>query len=111
MPSVPSTSASFRDESAVCPNCFCSYGEFCAIYTANVSKLIELCQNHGVLLKQKECDYCKSLCRLDITSKCFRCDKTYVRGHKKRKRCNFKVSIFCNTWFSNSHVDIETNLK
>ena len=104
-------STSFRDESVVCPNCFCCYGEFWLIYSGKLSKLIELCQNHGVLLKEKQCDYCKSLCRLDISSLCFRCDKSYVRGHKKRKRCNFKVSIFNNSWFRHSHLDIETNLK
>ena len=111
-PSCSSTSAStsIPDDNLVCPDCYLGYREFGVAYNANVPKLIEFCQNHGVILKEKFCDYCNSLCRLDTTSKCFRCDKTYVRGHKKRRRCNFKVSIFRNTWFSYSHVDIETNL-
>ena len=33
-----------------------------------------------------------------------------VGHHKKRKRCNFRVSIFKNSWFEKAHIDIETNI-
>ena len=91
--------------------CFVSYGDFCAIYTGEIEKLIDLCQKHGVILKEKLCPTCGEQCRIDFKKLSFRCDKTYVtRGHR-RKKCSFKRTISKGTWFDNVKVDVETNLK
>ena len=103
-------SCSVREENIVCVNCHVGYGEFWAIYSGKFDKLIELAQNHGVLLKERECPTCKNLCRLDLNRKQWRCDKSYVAGKRRRKRCSFSVSVFKGTWFANSHLDIETKV-
>ena len=108
-----SSSASFLPQNLpiVCEDCFISYGDFCYLYTGDTDKLIKYCQNHGVILSEKLCDSCNCVCRIDINKLCFQCDKSYITQGRRRKRCNFKVSIFKNTWFHKSGVDIETNLK
>ena len=93
---------------------FISYGDFCISYSGQVRLLLEFAQRHDVILKEKTCPNCSTLCRLDCNRKAFRCDKTFVsRGSRgKRKRsCNFLVSCFKGTWFERAHLDIETNLK
>ena len=59
---------------------------------------------------QEHVRHCNSVCRLDFRCKYFRCDKSVKAGHKKRWRCNFKVSVFKTIWFDKSHLDVETNL-
>ena len=90
---------------------YVSYGEFCYIYTNSIQKLIILCQNHGVILKEKLCPTCGEQCRIDWNKLCFRCDKSYVTSGRRRKKCAFKKTIYKGTWFENVKLDVETNLK
>ena len=85
-------------------------GFFFHLYTGDIEKILKYCQEHGVILSAKACPHCNSECRLDYRCKYFRCDKAVIAGHKKRRRCNFKESVFKNTWFEKSHLDVETNL-
>ena len=85
-------------------------GFFFHLYTGNIEKILKYCQDHGVILSSRACPHCNSVCRLDYRCKYFRCDKSVSGDHKKRRRCNFKVSVFKNTWFDKSHLDVETNL-
>ena len=113
MAAVPSTSSTVEKdkEDIQCSECFVSYGDFCVIYSGHIEKLILWCQRHGLILKQKECGHCKNWCRLDFVRKAWRCDKTYKDTSKRKKRCNYSVSIFKGSWFENSHIDLETNIK
>ena len=95
----------------LCTGCHIGYGQFWEEYGNNSEQLIALCQKHALILKQKNCEKCGEICRIDISKKAFRCDKSYVVGHNKRKRCNFYVSLFKDTWFDHTKLDIETNLK
>ena len=72
-------SCSVLQENIVCVNCHVGYGEFWAIYSGKLDKLIELAQNNCVLLKERERPPCKNLCRLDLNRKQWRCDKNKVR--------------------------------
>ena len=87
------------------------YGEFSHIYTDNFKGLLSYAQTHGLLLSEKVCPQCKSVCRIDLQKKGFHCDKSVPRGHKRRRRCNFFASLFKGTWFEHSHLDLETNFK
>ena len=98
-------------ELADCTDCDIGYSLFYHLYTGDIEKIVKYCQAHGVILSARACPHCDSLCRIDYTCKYFRCDKSVSVGHhKKRRRCNFRVSLFKNTWFDKSHLDIETNL-
>ena len=101
-----------RDEplTLTCANCFVNYRDFIVHYYGHVDRIIKYCQDHGVIKSECYCPHCNSKCRIDINKKAFRCDKSYVANKKKRKRCNFKVSICKGTWFDNSHIDFETNI-
>ena len=90
---------------------FISYGDFCVSYSGQVRLLLDFVQRHGVILKEKTCPNCATLCHLDCNRKAFRCDKTLVSRGKRKRRCNFSVSCFKGTWFERAHLDIETNLK
>lgn len=94
-----------------CSECFLTYGEFCQTYGANTEKLIHWCQRHAILLSEKKCPNCDNLCRLDLAKKAWRCDKNYRDSGKRKRRCNFYVSIFKGSWFDHSHLDVESNLK
>lgn len=94
-----------------CPDCFVGYGQFCYLYTGRFDKLVSFSQTHGLILSEKRCPQCQSLCRIDLNKKSFRCDKSAASGHKRRRRCNFSESVFKGTWFDHAHVDLETNLK
>ncbi|XP_064095722.1 uncharacterized protein LOC135207801 isoform X2 [Macrobrachium nipponense] len=94
-----------------CVNCYLCYGDFCATFTGKIDLLIDLCQRHGVLFSHRTCPTCDGECRIDLNKMAFRCNKSYASFKKKRKRCNFFVSVFKGTWFANSHLDMETNLK
>ena len=98
-------------ELLTCPDCFIGYGQFWLSYSGKLDKLVRYCQDHGLILSEKECPECHSLCRIDLHRKAFRCDKSVARAHKRRRRCNFFVSIFQGTWFDHSHIDLETNFK
>ena len=88
-----------------------TYGDFCVVYTGKYQQLIAFLQNHGVILNQRQCPHCENECRIDWNRKLFRCDKSVVTSGRRRKRCNYKVSLFKGTWFERSHIDIETNVK
>ena len=72
---------------------------------------MEWCQRHGLLLKEKQCPHCENVCRVDFSKKAWRCDKTYKDSCKRKKRCNFYVSLFKGSWFDHSHLDVESNLR
>ena len=46
-----------------CVNCYLNYGDFCAVYSQQIEKLVGLAQNHGLILKEKTCPTCGELCR------------------------------------------------
>ena len=93
-----------------CADCDIGYGLFYHLYTGNIQKIVKYCQGHGVISSAKVCPHCDSSCRIDYSCNSFCCDKSVrVRHHKKRRQCNFKVSLLKNTWFDKAHLDIETN--
>ncbi|XP_037787789.1 uncharacterized protein LOC119583392 [Penaeus monodon] len=55
------------------------------------------------------CPKCGQECRI-TNEHYFRCDKS-KKVNNRTVRCNFKKSLFKNTWFDNSKLDFETNLK
>ena len=75
---VASTSAENLPENLAvrCEGCVITYGAFCFLYSSNIEKLIKYCQDHGVLLPEKLCDSCHSVCRIDINKLSFRCDRS-----------------------------------
>ena len=94
-----------------CQNCYLSHMQLVVYYFGQPEKVIKYCQDHGVISSESDilCPTCSTQCRLDLRRKAFRCDKSYSVRKKKRRRCNFFVSIFKGTWFGKSQVDIETN--
>ena len=82
-----------------------------ATFTLIISKgLVSNAQTHGLLLSEKVCPECKSVCRIDLQKKDF-VVTSVPRGHKRRKRCNFFAGLFKGTWFEHSHLDLETNIN
>ena len=69
---VASTSTSVTPENLPvrCENCTICYGDFCYLYTAYTEKLLKYCQDHGVILAEKHCASCNSVCRVDINKLC-----------------------------------------
>ena len=65
-----------------CPHCFLSYGEFSHFYTDDFKGLVSYVQTHGLLLSEKVCPECKSVCRIDLQKKGFCWNKSVPRGHK-----------------------------
>ena len=98
-------------ERPFCASCDIGYGEFFHKYFGETKLVIDLAQEHGLILNNVNCQKCQNPCRLDYrpTRKDFRCDRT-LKVHNRKKRCNFSLSVFINTWFSRSHIDIETNV-
>lgn len=94
-----------------CHGCTMGSHQFWVEYGGKMERVIKLCQDHGVILKTKNCIKCGEVCRLDIHRLAFRCDKLFVVRCQKRQLCNFSVSIFKGTWFDHTKLDIETNLK
>ena len=107
----PSVVTEFIAPPNTCLDCYTTYGEFCVIYCGNFQKIVEWCQRHGPLLKEKQCPHCENVCRVDFSKKAWRCDKTYKDSCKRKKRCNFYVSLFKGSWFDHSHLDVESNLR
>ncbi|XP_066970137.1 uncharacterized protein [Macrobrachium rosenbergii] len=97
--------------SQTCVNCYLSYKDFLVYYSGNYERLIQFCQDHGLLRKQAFCPHCGNKCRLDLQKKAFRCYRLYAPSLKKAKRrCNYYLSLFKGTWFSGSLMDVETVL-
>ena len=90
-----------------CSDCDLGYGQFYHKYFGEIQLLIDVVQRHGLLLKEFACPKCNR--RIDYDKRWFWCDSSVV-VNRRRKRCHFNVSIFNNTWFSGSRLDIETNL-
>ena len=105
------TDVSFDNLPATCENCYLNFTEWVHVYYGNFAKTIEFSQNHGLILKECKCSSCGENSRLDLNKKAWRCDRSFAKSKKKRKRCSFKVSIFHDSWFDHSHVDAETNLR
>ena len=59
----PSVVTEFIAPPNTCLGCYTTYGEFCVIYCGNF--IVEWCQRHGLLLKEKQCPHCKNVCRVD----------------------------------------------
>ncbi|XP_069995056.1 uncharacterized protein [Penaeus vannamei] len=87
------------------------YGHFWEKYGTQPSLLLDLCRTHGLILEAMKCPKCDGECRRDDNLNSFRCDKTPQKKNNRKVRCNFKKSLFKNTWFDNSKLDFETNLK
>ena len=94
-----------------CENCYLSHMQLIVHTFGHPENIIKYCQDHGVIKSESDtiCPTCSSKCRLDLNKKAFRCDKSVAVRKKKRRRCNYFVSIFKGTWFERSHLDIETN--
>ena len=87
----PSVVTEFIATPNTCLDCYTTYGEFCVIYCGNLQKIVEWCQHHGLLLKEKQCPHCENVCRVDFSKKAWRCNKTYTDSCKRKKRCNFYI--------------------
>ena len=96
---------------AQCENCYLNFTEWIHVYYGKFENNIQFCQNHGLILKDCKCPSCGNFARLDFNQNAWRCDRSVSKGKKKKKRCNSKRSIFVKTWFDNSHLDAETNLR
>ena len=107
LPGTPTPSLS----GVSCENCFISYGDFCVVYSGKLDLLIAFAQRHGLILAEKKCPNCDSVCRIDYNKLAFRCDHSVVTRGKRKRRCSFYVSCFKGTWFANAKLDTETNLK
>jgi len=77
----------------------------------NKDKLIDFLVDRKVIHGNIECPKCGADVNLNRERMLFMCHSvTYKKcGHKKRRRkwCNFTVSPFHNTWFSQSHLSIQ----
>ncbi|CAL1675648.1 unnamed protein product [Lasius platythorax] len=75
-------------------------------------KLIDYLIEHRVLPSSVRCPRCDNAMDLNRNSLFFRCYKVeYIRDcHKKKlkKKCDKKLSIFHNTWFAESRLDLQT---
>ena len=89
----PSGSTQSLPTPTTCADCYLTYGDFCVTYSGHIDKLVEWCQRHGLILKEKKCLHCDNVCRLDLAKKAWRCDKTYKDSGKRKKRCNFCVYV------------------
>ena len=65
-----------------CPNCYLNFSEWIFEYYTHFDKLVEFCQNHGLIRKQCQCPTCSRDCRLDLNKKAWRCDCSYVKEKK-----------------------------
>ena len=97
------------EDCGLCSSCDLRYGEFYHKYFGQTELIIDLAKDHRLILNTVNCVMCDRPYRLDYNKVWFHCDRSVV-VYKRRKRCNFNVSIFNNAWFSHSHLDIESNL-
>ena len=37
-----------------CQDCYLTYGEFCVTYSGHIHKIVEWCQRHDLILKEKK---------------------------------------------------------
>ncbi|XP_064084126.1 uncharacterized protein LOC135199936 [Macrobrachium nipponense] len=95
-----------------CLQCNVGYGEFFHYLSSGGKQVvIEYAQRHNLMLKEKNCECCGAICRIDYNKNSFRCDRSVVTKGRRRKRCNFSVSLSKGTWFDKSHLCFEVNLK
>ena len=69
--------------------------------------MIKYLQEHGLLLKEKKCERCGSICSIDQNSKQFRCRKMVSVNKQKKKKCEFKQTIFKDSLFDNVCLPIK----
>ena len=102
-PSVPTSSSGSivcRETLPLsCPDCYLNFTEWVNVYYSHTDKIVKFCQDHGLIKKECFCPTCGRQCRLDLNQKSWRCGFSFVKNKQKRKKCNFKVSIFNGTWF------------
>ena len=62
---------------------------------------------HGVLPGARKCSTCGRDSVFDANKRAFRCQKTwYDRKARRKKKCNFYSSLFVDTWFGSSKLDV-----
>ena len=50
---------------ATCENCYLNFTEWVHVYYGDFAKIVEYCQNHGLILKECKCPTCGENSRLD----------------------------------------------
>ena len=93
----------------LCKLCSFTVLNYIIEHGTDVAKVVQLSQDHGLILRSRVCDWCGEPARLDLVTKAWRCDKQYAPRRQKKRRCNFKHSVFCGSWLSKAKLDIETN--
>ena len=68
-----------------------SYGDFCGTYFKDCEGLLKLLIRNGLVPEKKLYEKCGKECRVDISRKAFRCDKTYTVPKKGKKNPYIKA--------------------
>lgn len=90
-----------------CESCSLGLIGYLAVIKNN-DVLLEWLRNHGALPKEKKCEKCGNLCKID-SKMSYRCRRksSVSRGHKRIKsQCNFSVSARKGTFFAASRLSI-----
>jgi len=92
-----------------CRSCEWTILGFCAM-AKDTEQLVKFLILHHVLLESWWCSSCGELCRRDLSTFTFRCDRRHVfrDAHRCRRRwrCHFSRSMFVGTWFERSHMSV-----
>ena len=96
--------------SGSCPDCDLGLIDFCVRYYGKPRDLFDLCVRHRLILNEKHCEVCGQAAVINFNEKLWRCQKLASKGHKKKRRCSWKQSVYKNTFFDHAHLDIETIL-
>ena len=90
----------------------CDYGLFDYLrkYSGKPKDLFELCVRHKLILEERLCDKCGNKAVLYFERKAWQCQKKVAKGHKKKSKCSWQESIYKNTFFEKSNLDLETIL-
>ena len=67
--------------------------------------------DHRLVAKDKICESCGNLTKLDNTQKAFRCRKKVSINKQRKKQCEFSQSVFKNTMFGELKLDPKELLK
>lgn len=93
-----------------CADCDVGLLDFVKNFNGKTRELFHLCVRHKLILDSKECEVCGKQCTLDFNKKLWRCQKVSAIGKKKKKKCTWQQSVFKNTFFEHSSLDLETVL-
>ncbi|XP_011343833.2 uncharacterized protein LOC105283073 [Ooceraea biroi] len=80
--------------------------------TYSYDNLIQYLSDKQVIRSSVQCPKCGNIITYSKTDNSYtmHCTNAHYKTVPKRKKrriiCNFKISIFNNTWFSNTHLDI-----